>query len=556
MARHRQHEALEVFSLGGLGEIGMNCTLIRYGQQMVMIDCGLMFPEHDLLGLELIMPDVRRLDSIDATLVGIIFTHGHEDHIGAYSFVAELMPRVPVFAPPFAKELLAHRLRERGHGKIEIHLFPSSRRWELGPFKFEAIPVAHSIPDAFALAIETPVGKILHTGDFKIDPTPPDGWKTDVDRLRQLGDDGVLLLLSDSTNVEASHEAGSEASVRPGLMELINQAAGKVFVTLFSSNIRRVEQVISCARAAKRSVYLAGRSVGNYVSIAQKLGLLSRSASAFLSEDELMSVPDRHLLCIASGSQGEFGSTMRRLAFREHRSIAISPGDRVVFSSRTIPGNEQTVNLLINEFYRQGAAVFTPDVADIHVSGHASIEQQREMIRLVRPTYFVPIHGEYRHLAQHRAAAIAEGVEASNAHIILDGDTWKYANDDVTIIPGERPNRLFVDGQSMGDLDGPTIKARKRMARGGLVMVGVTIDRRRAAVRGEPRLSFFGLEPQVENGWMAAAQVEVAQVIHEIGRLDRPDEQRLELALVAAMRRIMKRDFDKRPVIIPWITVI
>ncbi|HLE81089.1 MAG TPA: ribonuclease J, partial [Dehalococcoidia bacterium] len=413
---------LRVIPLGGLGEIGKNMMAIECGDDIVVVDCGLMFPEEEMLGVDLVIPDISYLLEHREKLRGILITHGHEDHIGALPYLLPSL-RAPVYSTRLTHGLIAVRLKERrALDGAELHIVEPGQEVVLGGIRAEFFRVAHSIPDATGIALHTPAGTVVHTGDFKFDHTPVDGRPTDLAKLAQLGSEGVLLLLSDSTYAEVPGYTQSEQVVGDALHRIIGEAPGRVVVACFASLISRVQQVIDAAIAWNRKVLVVGRSMQDNVNMAQELGYLYAPENLLIGPEELRRLPPNKVVVVATGSQGEPTSALARMANRDHRFIRIQAGDTVVLSASPIPGNEELVARTVDNLFRLGARVLYSQIAQVHVHGHGAQEELKLMLSLVRPQYFVPVHGEYRHLVHHRELAKDVGVAERNCFLLVDGD--------------------------------------------------------------------------------------------------------------------------------------
>ena len=396
---------LRVVPLGGLGEIGLNCLVLEYGEAAIAIDCGLMFPELHMLGIDLVIPDLSYLQRLGDRFLGFVITHGHEDHVGALPYILRDLP-APVYATPMAAGLLTEKLRE--HNLLDstrLDVVRPRQPWAMGPFTIEAVHMTHSIVDAVALAIRTPAGTVIHSGDFKLDQTPIDDAASDLQCLADYAADGVLLLLSDSTNAEREGYTPSERTVRGDLDRIFSEAPGKIFFSTFSSHVHRLTQVLQLSQRHGRRVVTVGRSMQNSLKIAAQLGYLECPPSLFADISELRQLDPRQVTLLITGSQGEPLSALIRIAVGDHGQVRMDPDDAVILSSRIIPGNEKSISNMINHMYRRGARVHHAASAHVHVSGHASQEELKLLLRLVRPRYFVPVHGEYRHLVRHRGLA-------------------------------------------------------------------------------------------------------------------------------------------------------
>ena len=534
---------LAFLPLGGTGEIGMNLNLYRCNGRWLAVDCGIGFGGSENPEAEIMMPDPGFLAERRDRLVGLVITHAHEDHIGA---VAHLWPklRCPVYATPFAAAVLRRKLGEAGLlNEVRIHTVPPGGTIDLEPFKLQYMPVSHSIPEAQALAIRTPHGNILHTGDWKLDPNPMVGTPTDEAAFARFGEEGVLAMVCDSTNAMVDGTSGSEAEVRENLRELIAGLEGRVVVTCFASNVARVESIALAARDAGRRVALVGRSLRNIEAAARECGYL-QILPPFLSEDAVNAVDDDELLIIITGSQGEPRSALARIAADTHQNIALGEGDTVIFSSRMIPGNERAIMTVQDGLVRRGVRVITDDEQPVHVSGHPAREELRTLYRLVRPRFSVPTHGEWRHLSAH--ADLARGCGASPI-MLEDGDVLGLAPGQPEVIDSAPVGRLVLDGNRVVPMEGGVLAARRRMLFNGIVLGSVAIDGA-GTVRGTPRVSAPGLlEP--EDPETARVAAEFGRALSELPLGLRTDDSALADAAKAALRRAFGRRLQKRPMV-------
>nr|WP_294557625.1 ribonuclease J [uncultured Rhodopila sp.] len=538
---------LAFLPLGGTGEIGMNLNLYRWREngheKWLAVDCGIGFGGSELPEVEVMMADPGFIADRRKNLVGLVITHAHEDHIGA---VAWLWPQLqcPVYATPFAAAVLRRKLIEAGLvNQVKVNVVPPGGNIDLKPFVLRFIRLSHSIPEAQALAIETPAGIVLHTGDWKLDPTPLIGPPTDEAALAALGDKGVLAIVCDSTNAMVEGHSGSELDVRNTLTALIRDLNGRVAVTCFASNVARMESVALAAQEAGRSVALVGRSLKNMDAAARECGYF-RSLPPFLTEDDIDDVPDDNLLLLVTGSQGEPRSALSRIARDDHPRVSLGEGDTVIFSSRMIPGNERAIGTVQDQLVRAGVRLMTDDDHLVHVSGHPARDELRRMYRLVKPRYAVPVHGEWRHLSAHAELARAAG---SEAFMMEDGDI-------LTLFPG-RPaitdsapvGRLVVDGTRLVPLKGEVMSARRRMLFNGIVVASLAVDQS-GRVLGRPKVSAPGLlDPEDEEADRLADDfaVTLRDLPHDLRR----DDSALADAARAALRRTLGRRLGKRPVV-------
>jgi ribonuclease J len=473
--------------LGGLGEIGKNMTAIEYNKEIIVIDAGLMFPDEDMLGIDLVIPDISYLIENKEKVKGIVLTHGHEDHIGALPYVLKQL-NIPIYGTKLTLGLAKGKFEEHNMVReVNMNCVKAGDQFKLGSnFLIECIHVNHSIADVIALAIHTPVGIILHTADFKFDHTPVDGEVTDFRKLAELGDKGVLALLSDSTNVENIGYTPSERDLAQTFEELFLQAEGRILVTTFASNIHRIQQIFDTAFKHDRKVAMVGRSMVNVATIAIDLGYLRVPEGLLIDVDEIERYPINQITIITTGSQGEPMSALSRMATSEHKKINIIPGDTVIISASTIPGNEKLIARTINHLFKQGARVIYESVSGVHVSGHASQEEQKLMLNLVKPKFFMPVHGEYRHLVQHARLAVDVGVESENVIIAENGDLVELTKEKIKVIGKVASGKVFVDGLGVGDVGNIVLRDRKQLSQDGILIVVVTIDKENGKVVAGP----------------------------------------------------------------------
>ncbi len=474
---------LRLIPLGGLGEIGKNMMLLEAEGKILVIDAGLMFPTSEMHGIDLVIPDteylMERLDSVTA----IILTHGHEDHIGALSYLVEEGLKAPVYGTALTLGLLEDKLREHKLvGEVQLNTITEHNVIELAPFTVEFFHTCHSFPDSVGVAVQTPAGRIIHTSDYRFDLTPVDGKPTEEDKLRRWGDEGVLLLLADSTNAEKEGTTPSERSLYEMLDRAFAKAQGRVLLTTFASNLGRVQQVIDVARQHGRRVGAIGRSMVNNVKIAIQLGYLNIKQDELLTAGEMESLPAHEVVIIATGSQGEPTSAMVRMSVGDHRQISLREGDTVILSATPIPGTEELFNRTVDNLFRQGVDVLYHELGDVHVSGHGGREDYRHMLQLVRPRHFVPVHGEYRHLVLHARLAEESGLPKANVYIIEDGQTLEFGhfgNDGVVSARlGEQlpTGHVFVDGLGVGDVGNVVLRDRRHLSQDGFLVCVVAID--------------------------------------------------------------------------------
>jgi len=540
---------VRIVPLGGLGEVGMNCLAIECDGRIAVVDCGVMFP-NESIGVDVIAPDLSWLRERRDQIGAVFLTHGHEDHVGALSLLLREV-QVPVYGTRFTLALLRPRLAEAGVTADLREVAPGDHRAAGDASPAEWIAVTHSIPDACGLAISTPQGTLLHSGDFKIDPTPVAGPSTDLARIEALGRHGVRLLLSDSTNAERPGSSLSESAVGPALEELMVRAKGRVFVACFASNVHRIQQIASAARATGRRLALLGRSMENNVAIARTLGLLDLAPWQAVGAAEARDLPRRELCVLTTGTQGEPRSALARLARGEHPDLSLDPGDLVVLSSRFIPGNEVAVGQVVNELCRRGAEVAYEGLTPLHVSGHACEDEQRRLITLARPEHFVPIHGEYRHLARHAAHAASEGVPGR--HLIVDGQVLELDERGARVRETAPTGRVYVDRDALlgGDVGPLVIKDRRMLAEAGLVIAVLVVEKVSGAVVRGPELYARGVA-----GFDAAeAEIrgDVLRTLEELSPTARADVGEVQEALRTSVRRFFRRSGARRPAVLPVV---
>jgi ribonuclease J len=479
---------LRMIPLGGFGEIGKNLLALEYGEEILVIDAGLMFPENDMFGIDLVYPDISYLTERADLVHAVVLTHGHEDHIGALPYLLRYLD-VPVYATALTRGLAEVKLREAGLlADCELHTITPADVLRFGSFTVEFFHVCHSIPDAVGIAITTPAGLVIHAADYKFDQHPMDGKLTDTEKLRTLGDRGVLLLLSDSTNAETQGFTPSEQELSDALEQIMGRARGRVIVATFASNISRIQQVVHVARSYGRRVGVIGRSMVNNVRMAIGLGYLDLTSDEMLSTSDMNDLPPEQVVIVCTGTQGEPSAVLARMASDEHPQLQVRPGDTVVLSAEPIPGNEEAVNHIIDDLFRLGADVIYPGLSDVHVSGHGSREDQRLMLTLTRPRYFIPMHGEYRHLVLHARTAQETGIPPENILIVESGQIVEVHPDSMRL--GERISggHVLVDGLSVGDIGAAVLRDRQHLSRDGFLVAMVAINRATGEVVADPEI--------------------------------------------------------------------
>ena len=471
----RKSAKIKAFLLGGLNEIGKNMTVIEYKNDIVVIDCGLIFPEDEMLGIDIVIPDVSYLVKNKDRIKALLITHGHEDHIGAIPFFLKKM-NVPIYTMPFTMGLIALKLKENNISGVELNVIQPNQKIVLGSFTAEFIRVNHSIPDSCSIALYTDAGTIFHTGDFKVDYTPVDDVRIDLNKIAEIGSKGVTLMLGESTNVERPGYTESEASVGNTLNQIFASVDNnRIFVATFASNVHRLQQIIDAAHKTGKKVAVSGRSMANIMDVASELNYLKIPDNTYIDLRDINKYDDNELVIITTGSQGEPLSALTRMSKMEHRQIEIRRGDVVVFSAHPIPGNEKLVSRVINDLFAIGATVIYDSVSEIHVSGHARQEELKLMLSLVQPKFFIPIHGEKRHLIQHKEMSIKIGLKEENVFLLSNGDVLEVDKNEAKLAGKVPSGNILVDGLGVGDIGNIVLRDRKHLSEDGLIVVVIPI---------------------------------------------------------------------------------
>jgi ribonuclease J len=546
--------AVRLIPLGGLGEIGLNMMLLECGPDILAVDCGLLFPDDEMPGVDFAIPDFSYLREHREAFRGVVLTHGHEDHIGALSYLLREF-RVPVYGTPLTLAIARHRLAENGLlEQVDLRPYAPGDRLLIGAFTVEPIRVTHSIADGIGLAIETPIGTVVHTGDFKLDPRPVDRQQPDYARFAALGERGVLALCSDSTNVGRPGRTGSETEVGQALGGRFAEASGRVIVATFASHIHRIQQVLDLAAGCDRRVALLGRSMVANVAVAAELGYLRIPDGLILPLEDLAELPAQRQVILSTGSQGEPNSAVSLIAAGEHKYVQAGAGDLVIFSSRVIPGNERVLGRVINSLLRRGAEVLWEDVAFVHVSGHASQEDLKEMLALTRPRYFMPVHGEYRHLLQHARLAEGVGIPKDRIFLIEDGLGLEVTASGARVLGPYPAGPVLVDGKGVGDVGSVVLRDRQLLADAGMVVIALTIDRITGSIVAGPEIASRGFVYMKEAD---ALMDEVKGAVRD-ALVSRQEPEVFNRELVGAMvrsavRRFINQRFQRKPVVLPVI---
>jgi ribonuclease J len=547
---------LKVIPFGGLSEIGKNMMVMEYEDDIIVIDAGLMFPGEEMLGIDLVIPDINYLLDKRDNIRGIVVTHGHEDHIGALPY---LLPQlnVPVYSTKLTQGLISVKLKERkALSGAQLNVVPFGSSVTLGKFEVEFFPVCHSIPDSAGLIIHTPIGTIIHSGDFKLDYTPVSGEPTALSRLAQLGGQGVLLLLSDSTYAELPGYTPSERVVGDTLSRVIAEAPGRVIITTFSSLISRVQQVIDAASKYNRRVFIVGRSMNNTVRMALDFGYLNDPDRVLAKMDDLPGLPRDRVVFVTTGSQGEPTSALVRMANKDNRQLNIIKGDTVVISATPVPGNEAVVNRTVDNLFKQGAQVLYDKVAPVHVHGHASQEELKLLMNLVKPKFFMPIHGEYRHLSLHARLAESVGIPPENIFVLEDGDVLELNQDSGKIIDKITSSNVYVDGLSVGDIGSVVIRDRRMLSKDGIVMVIITVNRQTGKLVGRPDIVSRGFVDAKESKDMINESRDLVAKALDHGGTRPADWGFINTKVRDTLNKFYYEQTRRRPMVLPFMVKV
>jgi ribonuclease J len=547
---------LRILPLGGIGEIGKNMYVYEYGDEIVVVDCGLMFPEEEMFGIDLVIPDVTYLRERREQVKAFLITHAHEDHVGGLPYVLPYFPGVPIYASTLARGLLGNKIKEHKLNNNPLLAFEPGETVEIGAFRATAFRIGHSIPDAMGIALDTPLGMVVHTGDFKFDHTPADGKPSDLHALASFGQRGVLCLVSDSTRAESPGYTPSETTVGEAFRGIMEGLKGRVIVATFASNIARIQQVLDAAATFDRRVAVIGRSMEQNFRIATDLGYLKYPPEQMVSKDKLRDIPDEKLVIATTGSQGEPMAGLARMANRDHRFVEITPGDTVIVSASPIPGNEESVGRTIDNLFKVGANVFYHDIKRAHVSGHASQEELKLMLNLTRPKYFIPMHGEFRMLVQHGRLAQQMGVDADNIFIVENGQPIEFLADGTARrgTPVEA-GYVYVDGMSVGEVGDIVLRDRRALATDGMFLVVVTVDKQTGALIGAPEIVTRGFVAGPDDPIIGRAAHYAAEAINN------PGDHTTEVGLLKAqikdsLTRYLYEQTKRRPMVFPVVVEV
>ncbi len=548
---------LKLIPLGGLGEIGLNMMGVEYENTLFVIDAGLMFPEDYMLGVDYVIPDMSYLRQNSRKLAGIVLTHAHEDHIGALPYLLKDI-HAPVFATPFTLGIVRHKLEEHDVlANASLHVVHPREMLKIGPFELEFIRVNHSVVDGVGLAINTPCGKIIHTGDFKFSQSSFDNMATDVNRFAKCGEEGVLALLSDSTNVENAGYTASDSEIGDALANICARCKGRIIVALFASNIGRIQQILRIAAESRRKVVFNGRSIEISVNIARQLGYLRIPPGMEIGIDQIDQYPDDEVILITTGSQGEPMSALARMAAGAHKQIRIKSDDTIILSSKFIPGNEKAITNIINDLYRSGADVVYEKIANVHVSGHAYQEELKMMIRLTKPRYFIPIHGEYRHLVLHARLAEQQGIAKENILLAQNGQVISFGPDSAALMSSVATGRLLIDGKGVGDVGRSVLKERRMLSEEGMVVVNMAFDEETGVIIYGPDVVSKGFVFETETGHLLDdAQCVILEIVEDVPPEKPNRTDIIRTRVQAALRQYFFFTIGRRPVILPFIVEV
>ena len=545
---------LKIIPLGGLGEIGLNMMVIEFGDSLFVIDAGLMFPEDYMLGVDYVIPNMDYLKRNKTRVSGVILTHAHEDHIGAIPFLLRNL-NVPVFGTAFTLGVVRHKLEERGLlASAALYEISPGEKLKIGVFELEFIRVTHSVVDGIGIAIKTPLGLIVHTGDFKISRTAIEGMETDVGRFARCGEDGVLALLSDSTNVEREGYTKSAQEIGKTLASISAKSRGRIIVALFASNIGRIQQVVNIAEEMDRKVVFNGKSIEMSVNLARQLGYIKIPDGLEITVDQIDHFRDDEIVMLMTGSQGEPMSALARIASGAHKHIGVKEKDTVILSSKFIPGNEKAITNIINSLYRRGANVIYEIISDIHVSGHAFQEELKLMINLTKPKYFIPIHGEYRHLVLHARLAQEMGIPKDRILLAENGQIIEFDGKGGSVHGSVATGRVLIDGKGVGDVGRSVLKERRSLSEDGLVVVNMAFDEETGVILYGPEIVSRGFVFETETGHLLEdAKCVILEIVEEVGP-EIPDRVNLvQTRVQSALKKYFYFAIGRRPVILPFI---
>ncbi len=553
----KAQQKLQIIPLGGLGEIGKNMTVVRHGDDIIVIDAGLMFPDDDMLGIDLVIPDISYLVENKDMVKAIVLTHGHEDHIGALPYVMKQLPDVPVYGTQLTLGILEGRLRENGVSSNNLVTVQAGDTIRTACFQIGFIRVSHSIADSVGLAIKTPVGTVVHTGDFKFDQTPVDGKVMDFQKFAEVGEEGVLVLMADSTNAERPGFTMSERSVGQAFDASFRSARGRIIIATFSSNVHRIQQVIESACKYNRKVAVLGRSMVNVVNISLELGYLDVPEGVLIDIDEIRNYPSSQVVIVTTGSQGEPMSALTRMAKSDHRKVDIAPDDTIIISATPIPGNEKLVSQTIDCLLKLGANVIYERTSGIHVSGHASQEELKMMHNLIRPKFFIPVHGEYRHLVKHAQIAQDLGMPKENVFIAENGNVLEFTQEKGVVAGKVTAGKILVDGLGVGDVGNIVLRDRRQLSQDGILIIVLTMDKASGMIVAGPDIVSRGFVYVRESeALMEEAREKVKQALDKCEENHISEWSAIKSNVRDALGRYLYERTKRRPMILPIIMEI
>ena len=547
MSNKNDENKIKIIPLGGLGEIGRNMTVFEYQGKYLIVDCGILFPDNNMIGVDYIIPDMQFLNGKSDQVAGVILTHGHEDHIGAIAYLFDIIENVPIYATPLTAAMTEVKLAKGGRlSKTTINVKQAGDCFDAGPFHIELIHMSHSIPDSVGVAIETPAGLIVMSGDYKFDQTPIDHWPSDFAKLAELGKRGVLALLSDSTNAELPGNTPSEMEINRNFEAVFSEAKGRIIISSFASLISRLQQVSTIAHHHKRKICIVGTSMVDNVNLAQKLGYIDIPEDDLIPLDRALSLPDKEVLILCTGSQGEESSILGRLSRGKYNAFSIKKGDTIILSSSPIPGNEENISAVINKLYRLGADVIINSVLSVHVSGHACQEEMKLLMNLVRPKYLIPVHGETRHLIAQAKLAKSVGIPESNIIVTEDGQTLIFKDGEMKLGDKVPASYVFVDGKGVGEVTADVMRQRENLSESGIVIVTLLLDKKTNGLIKEPQFVFSGVTNE-EDLVQAEEQIKRQVIEHCAKNMHTRTEEQLQKDIMQIVRKNFFSTIDRAP---------
>ena len=551
MSKNTNKNKINIIPLGGLGEFGRNMTVFEYLDQYLIVDCGILFPDNNMPGVDYIIPDMQFLNGKSDKVAGVILTHGHEDHIGGVPHLFDILEDVPIYTTPLTAALTEVKLAKGGRlTRTKMIVKQAGDCFDVGPFHVELFHMSHSIPDSVGVAIDTPAGLIVMSGDYKFDQTPIDRWPSDFAKLAELGKRGVLALLSDSSNAERPGNTPSEMEINRNFEEVFSTAKGRIIISSFASLISRLQQVSTIARHHKRKICIVGTSMVDNVNLARKLGYIDLPEDSVIPLDQALSLPDKEVLILCTGSQGEATSILGRLSQAKYNAFSIKKGDTIVLSSSPIPGNEENISGVINRLYRMGANVIINSVLSVHVSGHACQEEMKLLMNLVRPKYLIPVHGELRHLMAQSKVAKSVGIPEANLIVTEDGQTLSFTNGKLKLGEKVPASLVFVDGKGVGDVTEDVVRQRENLSESGIAIVTLLRDRNSGGLIKEPQFVFYGVTNEAD---LVEAEEQIKRQIIE--HFAKNQHTRTEEQLQKDTMQIVRRNFSSTIDRAPWTFV-